>query len=166
MQNLILIGMPGCGKSTVGVVLAKALGMEFIDSDLVIQRSRNQRLSAIIDELGDDGFRALENQVNTSLQAENCVIATGGSVVYGQEAMEHLRSIGRVIYLQLSYEQVEDRLGDLHARGVTIKPGWTLRDLYNERVPLYEKYAHLTIPCDGLRIREIIAIIRKHLGDE
>ena len=166
MQNLILIGMPGCGKSTVGVVLAKALGMEFIDSDLVIQRSRNQRLSAIIDELGDEGFRALENKVNASLQAENCVIATGGSVVYGQEAMAHLRSIGQVIYLQLSYEQVEDRLGDLHARGVTIRPGWTLRDLYNERVPLYEKYAHLTIPCDGLRIREIIAIIRKHLGDE
>ena len=166
MQNLILIGMPGCGKSTVGVVLAKALGMEFIDSDLVIQRSRNQRLSAIIDELGDEGFRALENEVNASLQAENCVIATGGSVVYGQEAMAHLRSIGQVIYLQLSYEQVEDRLGDLHARGVTIQPGWTLRDLYNERMPLYEKYAHLTIPCDGLRIREIIAIIRKHLGDE
>ena len=166
MQNLILIGMPGCGKSTVGVVLAKALGMEFIDSDLVIQRSRNQRLSAIIDELGDEGFRALENEVNASLQAENCVIATGGSVVYGQEAMAHLRSIGQVIYLQLSYEQVEDRLGDLHARGVTIQPGWTLLDLYNERVPLYEKYAHLTIPCDGLRIREIIALIRKHLGDE
>lgn len=166
MQNIILIGMPGCGKSTVGVVLAKALGMEFIDSDLVIQRSAGKRLSAIIDEIGDDGFRALEDSVNASLTCENCVIATGGSVVYGEKAMRHLCSIGLVVYLQLGYEQVEDRLGDLHARGVTIRPGWTLRDLYNERVPLYEKYAHLTIPCDGLRIREIIAIIRKHLGDE
>lgn len=164
MQNLILIGMPGCGKSTVGVVLAKVLGMSFIDSDLVIQQHEGKRLSQILDEIGDDGFRALENSINASLQAENSVIATGGSVVYGAEAMAHLRSIGTVIYLQLTYERVEDRLGDLHARGVTIKPGWTLRDLYNERTPLYERYAHLTIPCDGLRIREIIALIREQLG--
>lgn len=164
MQNLILIGMPGCGKSTVGVVLAKVLGMSFIDSDLVIQQHEGKRLSQILDEIGDDGFRALENSINASLQAENSVIATGGSVVYGEDAMAHLRSIGTVIYLQLTYERVEDRLGDLHARGVTIKPGWTLRDLYNERTPLYERYAHLTIPCDGLRIREIIALIRAQLG--
>lgn len=164
MQNIILIGMPGCGKSTVGVVLAKVLGMAFMDSDLVIQQRQGKRLSEILDEIGDDGFRALENSVNASLQAEDCVIATGGSVVYGAEAMEHLRSIGTVIYLQLSYEHVEDRLGDLHARGVTIKPGWTLRDLYNERTPLYERYAHLTIPCDGLRIREIIALIREQMN--
>lgn len=164
MQNLILIGMPGCGKSTVGVVLAKVLGMSFIDSDLVIQQHEGKRLSQILDEIGDDGFRALENSINASLQAENSVIATGGSVVYGEEAMAYLRSIGTVIYLQLTYERVEDRLGDLHARGVTIKPGWTLRDLYNERTPLYERYAHLTIPCDGLRIREIIALIREQLG--
>ena len=165
-MNLVLIGMPGCGKSTVGVVLAKALGMEFIDSDLVIQRKAGKRLAEIIDELGDDGFRAFEDQVNAELACENCVVATGGSVIYGQRAMEHLQSIGQVIYLQLSYEQIEERLGDLHARGVTIKPGWTLRDLYNERCPMYERYAHLTVPCDGLRIREIIEIIRKHLGDE
>ena len=137
MQNVILIGIPGCGKSTVGVVLAKALGMDFIDADLVIQRSAGKRLSALIDELGDEGFRQLENRINAGIEAENTVIATGGSVVYGQEAMEHLHRIGQVIYLQLSCEQIEERLGDLHARGVTIKPGWTLRDLYNERVPLY-----------------------------
>lgn len=164
MQNLILIGMPGCGKSTVGVVLAKVLGMSFIDADIVIQQHEGKRLSQILDERGDEGFRALENRINASLQAENSVIATGGSVVYGAEAMEHLRSIGTVIYLQLSYEHVEDRLGDLHARGVTIKPGWTLRDLYSERTPLYERYAHLTIPCDGLRIREIIALIREQMN--
>lgn len=165
MQNIILIGMPGCGKSTVGVVLAKVLGMSFMDSDLVIQQRQGKRLSEILDEMGDDGFRALENSVNASLEAEGCVIATGGSVVYGAEAMAHLRSIGTVIYLQLTYEHVEERLGDLHARGVTIKPGWTLRDLYNERTPLYERYAHLAIPCDGLRIREIIALIREQMGN-
>ncbi|MGN0747780.1 MAG: shikimate kinase [Aristaeellaceae bacterium] len=165
MQNIVLIGMPGCGKSTVGVVLAKALGMDFIDADLVIQRSAGKRLSVLIDELGDEGFRQLENRVNAGIEAENTVIATGGSVVYGREAMEHLRSIGQVIYLQLSYEQIEERLGDLHARGVTIKPGWTLRDLYNERVPLYERYAHLTVPCDGLRLREVVGVIRRNLGD-
>ena len=165
MQNVILIGMPGCGKSTVGVVLAKALGMDFIDADLVIQRSAGKRLSALIDELGDEGFRQLENRVNAGIEAENTVIATGGSVIYGHEAMEHLRSIGQVIYLQLSYEQIEERLGDLHARGVTIKPGWTLRDLYNERVPLYERYAHLTVHCDGLRLREVVGVIHRHLGD-
>lgn len=164
MQNLILIGMPGCGKSTVGVVLAKVLGMAFIDADIVIQQHEGKRLSQILDERGDEGFRALENRINASLQAEKSVIATGGSVVYGAEAMAHLRNIGTVIYLQLSYEHVEVRLGDLHARGVTIKPGWTLRDLYNERTPLYERYAHLTIPCDGLRIREIIALIREQMN--
>ena len=153
MNNLVLIGMPGCGKSTVGVVLAKALQMDFVDSDIVIQRKLNRRLSEIIEREGDDGFRAIENRVNAELEAENSVIATGGSVIYGPEAMAHLGRIGTVIYLQLSYEEIEDRLGDLHARGVTLRPGQTLRELYAERVPLYEKYAALTIPCDGLRLR-------------
>ena len=164
MQNVILIGMPGCGKSTVGVVLAKALGMDFIDSDLLIQRREGKRLARIIEEMGDDGFRAVENEVNASIDVQGCVIATGGSVIYGQEAMAHLRSIGTVVYLQLSYAQVEERLGDLHARGVTVKPGQTLRDLYNERCPMYERHAHVTIPCDGLRLREVVAQIRQTLG--
>ena len=165
MENIILIGMPGCGKSTVGVVLAKALGMDFIDSDLLIQHREGKRLAQIIEEAGDDGFRAIENEVNAAIDAQGCVIATGGSVIYGREAMAHLRAIGKVVYLQLSYEQIEERLGDLHARGVTIKPGWTLRDLYNERVPLYERYAHLTVHCDGLRLREVVGVIHRHLGD-
>ena len=164
MENIILIGMPGCGKSTVGVVLAKALGMDFIDSDLLIQRREGKRLARIIEEMGDDGFRAVENKVNASIDVQGCVIATGGSVIYGQEAMAHLRSIGTVVYLQLSYAQVEERLGDLHARGVTVKPGQTLRDLYNERCPMYERHAHVTIPCDGLRLREVVAQIRQTLG--
>ena len=164
MENIILIGIPGCGKSTVGVVLAKALGMDFIDSDLLIQRREGKRLARIIEEMGDDGFRAVENEVNASIDVQGCVIATGGSVIYGQEAMAHLRSIGTVVYLQLSYAQVEERLGDLHARGVTVKPGQTLRDLYNERCPMYERHAHVTIPCDGLRLREVVAQIRQTLG--
>lgn len=163
MNNLILIGMPGCGKSTVGVVLAKALGMDFIDSDLVIQKKTGKRLSQIIDESGDAAFRAIENRINAELDAENSIIATGGSVVYGEDAMRHLKEIGTVIYLKLSCEAIEDRLGDLHARGVTIQPGWTLRDLYNERVPMYERWADVTVNCEALRLREVVAYIRERV---
>ena len=119
MNNIILIGMPGCGKSTVGVVLAKALGMDFIDSDLVIQKEMGAKLSQLIDQHGDAGFREIENRINAAMEAENSIIATGGSVVYGEDAMRHLKDIGTVVYLKLSYEAIEDRLGDLHARGVT-----------------------------------------------
>lgn len=163
MHNLILIGMPGCGKSTVGVVLAKALGMDFIDSDLVIQKVEGKRLSEIIDERGDAGFREVENRVNAGLTAENSIIATGGSVVYGEEAMRHLKNIGTVVYLRLSCEAIEERLGDLHARGVSIQPGWTLRDLYNERCPLYEKWADVTVDCEKLMLREVVHTIRHQL---
>ncbi|MBR2719681.1 MAG: shikimate kinase [Clostridia bacterium] len=163
-MNIILIGMPGCGKSTVGVVLAKALGMDFVDTDLIIQRSRNMRLHQIIEQLGDEGFRVLENEVLSSIDTDNHVIATGGSAIYGTEAMEHLRAIGTVVYIRLEYEQIEERLGDLHARGVSMKPGQTLRDLYDERTPLYEKWADVTIPCDGLRLREVVAEIRAKLN--
>ena len=165
MKNIVLIGMPGAGKSTVGVVLAKAMHMRFLDTDLSVQERMGECLQDTINREGKEGFLKIENEVLSTIHVENTVIATGGSVVYGQEAMEHLRRIGQVIYLQLSYEQIEERLGDLHARGVTIKPGWTLRDLYNERVPLYERYAHLTVPCDGLRLREVVGVIRRHLGD-
>ncbi|MBR6668308.1 MAG: shikimate kinase [Clostridia bacterium] len=164
MHNIILIGMPGCGKSTVGVVLAKALGMDFIDSDLVIQKEMGAKLSQLIDQHGDAGFREIENRINAALNAENSIIATGGSVVYGEDAMRHLKGIGTVVYLKLSYEAIEDRLGDLHARGVTIQPGWTLRDLYNERVPLYEKWADVTVDCEQLRLREVVAYISRHIG--
>ncbi len=163
-MNIVLIGMPGCGKSTVGVVLAKALGMDFVDSDLLIQRSQGMRLHQIIEQVGDEGFRQIENQVNAGIRVDNCVIATGGSVVYGQEAMEHLRSIGTVVYLQLEYEQVQERLGDLHARGVTMKPGQTLRDLYDERTPLYQHWAHQTIICDGLQLRQVVGKILSQLN--
>lgn len=163
-DNLILIGMPGCGKSTVGVVLAKALNKDFIDSDIVIQKVHGKKLSHILEEVGDDGFRQVENDVNASLNPHNSIIATGGSVIYGQQAMEHLSQIGTIIYLHLSYPAIEERLGDLHARGVSIKPGQTLLDLYNERIPQYEKWAHVTVHCDGLRLREVVAQLREQIG--
>ena len=162
-MNLILIGMPGCGKSTVGVVLAKALGMDFIDSDLVIQKKTGVKLSQLIDEHGDAGFREIENRINAELEADNCIIATGGSVIYGEDAMCHLKQIGTIIYLKLSCDAIEDRLGDLHARGVTIRPGWTLQDLYNERVPMYEKWADITVDCEQLRLREVVGYIRERV---
>ncbi|MDO5145206.1 MAG: shikimate kinase [bacterium] len=162
-DNIVLIGMPGCGKSTVGVVLAKTLNMEFVDSDIVIQRSRNKRLSQLMDELGTEGFRQLENDINAGLDVHHCVIATGGSVIYGQGAMEHLRQIGTVVYLRLPYPAIEERLGDLHARGVTMKPGQTLLDLYNERCPEYERWADVTLQCEGLRLREVVAKLRAEL---
>ena len=162
-MNLILIGMPGCGKSTVGVVLAKALAMDFVDSDLVIQKEMGMKLSQLIDLHGDDGFRAIENRINAELNVDNSVIATGGSVVYGEDAMRHLKEIGTVIYLKLSCNTIADRLGDLHARGVTIKPGWTRQDLYNERVPLYEKWADITVDCEHMMLREVVEYIRARI---
>lgn len=156
MKNIILIGMPGAGKSTVGVVLAKRLGYTFVDSDLVIQERHGKLLHELISAHGIEGFWKIENDVNASLQYEKAVIATGGSAIYGAEAMEHLRSIGTVVYLQLPFEEIEERLGDLNARGVTLQPGQTLRDLYAERVPLYEKYAHRTIDCSGKTLRDVV----------
>lgn len=158
-DNIVLIGMPGAGKSTVGVVLAKRLGYSFVDSDLVIQERYGKLLQELIEENGVEGFWKLENAVNASFVLQKSVIATGGSAVYGAEAMKHLREIGTVVYLKLPFEEMEARLGDLDARGVTLQPGQTLRDLYAERIPLYEKYAHVVINCEGKLLREIVAEI-------
>ena len=155
-DNVVLIGMPGAGKSTVGVVLAKKLGYQFIDSDLVIQEKYGKLLHDLIEENGVEGFWKIENDVNASLDTRRSVIATGGRVVYGRGAMDHLREIGRVIYLKLPFEEVAERLGDLSARGVTLMPGQTLADLFAERTPLYEKYAHITIDCSGKSLRELV----------
>lgn len=140
-ENIVLIGMPGSGKSTVGVILAKVLGYTFVDSDLLIQKEENRLLKDIIAKEGQEGFLKIENRVNKSIDTEKSVIATGGSVVYCQEAMEHLKKIGTVLYLQLDYHILNRRLSNLIGRGVVLKEGQTLKDLYEERVPLYEKYA-------------------------
>ncbi|MCD8073770.1 MAG: shikimate kinase [Lachnospiraceae bacterium] len=160
MNNLTLIGMPGAGKSTVGIVLAKVLGYDFIDSDLLIQKEEGQLLWQIIERCGLDGFRAIEDRVNAQITVDQTVIATGGSVIYCTQAMEHLRSIGTIVYLKISCEELAGRLGDLSQRGVTIKPGQTLDDLYTERVPLYEKYADITVDITGLSVTEAIEKIQ------
>ena len=137
MNNITLIGMPGAGKSSIGVVLAKVLGYQFIDSDLIIQKEEKRTLSEIIEQDGSEGFKAVENRVNASIQVENTVIATGGSVVYCDEAI--------VVYLKISLKLLSKRLGDLKGRGVLLKEGQTLESLYEERVSLYEKYADIIV---------------------
>ena len=161
-MNITLIGMPGSGKSTVGFALARATHTRFADVDKVIIEVEGKPLSQIIDEVGDDGFRQVENRVNASLKLRNSVIAPGGSVIYGEEAMAHLREISTVVYLKVSCEELQRRLGDLHARGVTIRPGQTFQDLYDERCPLYEKYAHVTIDTEGKQLSDVVqAIVNK-----
>ncbi len=156
MNNIVLIGMPGAGKSTVGVVLAKKLGYAFLDSDLVIQSREKKLLHEIISEKGVESFWAVEESVNESIETDRTVIATGGSAVYGRKAMEHLKRIGTVVYLKLSCAAVLERLGDLNERGVTMRDGQTFEELYDERIVLYEKYADITVDCEGLSIREIV----------
>lgn len=160
MNNIILIGMPGCGKSTVGVVLAKVLGYHFIDADLLIQERENRLLSEIIEEEGPEGFNQIENEVNSTIKADKAIIATGGSVVYGKEAMAHLSKIGTIIYLRLPLGELENRLGDLVERGISMKEGQTLKDLFEERTPLYERFADLIVDSEGLSIRETVMLIR------
>ncbi|MBE5960412.1 MAG: shikimate kinase [Lachnospiraceae bacterium] len=162
-DNVVLIGMPGSGKSTIGVVLAKVLGYRFIDSDLVIQESEKRLLKDIIEEDGLEEFIRIEERVNASLEAENSVIATGGSVIYGPDAMRHLRNIGTVIYLKLSYDSVKERLGDLAERGVVLRPDQDLYALYEERCPLYEKYAHITVNCEDMTIEQSVKQIVNQL---
>lgn len=162
-KNIVLIGMPGAGKSTVGVVLAKVLGFEFLDSDLLIQKQEERLLSEIIEQEGREGFLEVENRVNASIQAENSVIATGGSAVYCKEAMEHLKEIGTIVYLKLDYTLLKKRLGNLKGRGVVLKNGQTLKDLYEERVPLYEKYAEIVVDEEERSIQENVQEILKAL---
>ena len=160
---VVLIGMAGAGKSTVGMALAQTLGWAFMDSDYLMEALYADRLQSVTDALSKEAFLNLEAVVLGSIRVQRTVIATGGSVVYGAEAMAHLKSIGTVVYLRLTCENITERLGDLHARGVTIKPGWTLRDLYNERCPLYEQYADIVQDCDGLRLRDVVAELQKKL---
>jgi len=161
MKNIILIGMPGAGKSTVGVVLAKVLGYKFLDSDLVIQEKEGKLLSQLIEENGDAGFIEIENDVNKSIEVEHAVIATGGSAVYGTEAMEHFKNIGTVIYLEVPFEEIKNRVGSLKDRGVVSNGKENIEDIYADRVALYEKYADVIIKEWDIPIRETV---KKILG--
>ena len=166
MNNRTLIGMPGAGKSTIGVVLAKVLGYQFLDSDLLIQKQEKRRLSEIIEEEGYIGFQEVENRVNASIEADKTVIATGGSVVYCEEAMEHLKSIGTVVYLKLSLNALSKRLGNLKGRGVLLREGQTLTDLYDERTPLYERYADIVIDEEGKDLEASLELLLETLKDK
>ena len=153
-ENIILIGMPGAGKSTLGVVLAKILGYEFIDADLLIQGKLDKTLQKIIDACGPDGFIEVENEVLCTLSTSHAIIATGGSAVYSDEAMKHLAEIGTIVYLKITYDQLVSRLSDLQERGVVLKGGigMSLKELYDERLPLYEQYAEVTVDVNDLSI--------------
>ncbi len=159
-NNVVFIGMPGVGKSTIGVVIAKRLGYHFIDSDILIQEQENRLLKEIIAEEGLEGFIEVEGRVNANIETERAVIATGGSVVYHEGAMKHLKEIGLVVYLKVSYKELENRLGDLRERGVALKEGQTLLDLYRERTALYEKYADVVVEEDGKNIDETIDAVK------
>ena len=154
--NIVLIGMPGVGKSTIGVILAKVLGYSFLDADLLIQEQEGKLLREIIEEKGTDGFIEVENRVNASIRADRAIIATGGSVVYGKEAMEHLKEIGRVVYLKVSYSILEKRLADIKGRGVVLKEGQTLETLFEERSKLYEQYADIEVSEEGLDVEQTV----------
>lgn len=162
-DNITLIGMPGAGKSTIGIVLAKVLGYDFIDSDLLIQKEEGKLLWEIMRDCGNDGFNKIEEKVNSQIQTSHSVIATGGSVIYGPKAMEHLRDISTVVYLKVSCSVLERRLGDLTKRGVVFKPGQTLLDLYKERIPLYEKYAHITVNVGHKTVQHAVSAIEDAL---
>ena len=162
-DNIILIGMPGVGKSTIGVILAKVLGYQFVDADLLIQQQEGKLLKDIISEVGTEGFIQVENRVNASIQTRRTIIATGGSVVYGKEAMEHLKSIGIVVYLKVPFTILEKRLADIKGRGVVLKEGQSLWDLYHERTPLYEMYSDVEISEEDLSIEETVEKLVENL---
>ncbi|MEY8337619.1 shikimate kinase [Lachnospiraceae bacterium 62-35] len=164
-DNIILIGMPASGKSTIGVLLAKRLGYSFVDTDLIIQKKEKKLLRDLIQEHGIEGFWKIEEKHNAELEAEHSVIAPGGSVIYGPKAMKHLKEIGVVVYLKLDCEEVEKRIDDAERRGVTLKEGWTIWDLYEERVPYYEKYADITIEEKNMKPGQVADRICRLLKD-
>ena len=159
-MNVILIGMPGCGKSTIGVLLAKTLLCDFVDTDLVIQNKYRKSLCDIISEYGLTGFKKIENEVLSKIECVNSVVATGGSAVYGKEAMQHMKKDAVTVYLKLPVDEIKKRINNITTRGIAMEEGTTLEELYTERAPLYELYADLTLDCSGLTAEECVTKIR------
>ena len=157
MKNVVLIGMPGCGKSTCGVLAAKALCKDFVDTDLVIQQKEKMPLQAIIDQKGNEYFAAAEEAAICSLAVENAVIATGGSAVYSERGMAHLKKNAVVIYLSISFETMVKRISDMNSRGILLREGESLDAMYAERTPLYEKYADHVVVCDDKEIEDTLS---------
>lgn len=161
MANIILIGMPGCGKSTVGVILAKTLGIGFVDTDLIIQQRENRLLQNIIDTDGIDFFLNCEAEAVKSLDCENSVVATGGSVVYREDAVQHLKSNGKIIFLDVPLDEIKRRLNNINTRGIAAKKNKSIEDIYNERIALYNKYADVIIKTDGESVEKTVEKICK-----
>lgn len=164
-MNVVLIGMSGAGKSTLGVLLAKAAGMEFIDTDIIIQKLKGKLLQDIINEEGLDSFLEIEEKVVVGLQITNCVISTGGSVVYLDKAMKYLKKDGNVIYLHVPYEEIEKRVKDIESRGIVIRKGYSLKDTYYERMPLYNSYSDIIFDCSNKSIEQCISGLLKIIKD-
>ncbi len=154
MKNIILVGMPGSGKSTLGILLAKEIHYGYIDIDSVMVASTGKLLPTLIEQLGNDGFLEMEARINGSIQVQQCVISTGGSAIYRGDAIEKMKQNGIVVYLKIPYDEVVRRLGDLKRRGVVLKDGFSLKDLYEERSPLYEKHADVIVELDGASVEE------------
>ena len=165
MKNIILIGMPGAGKSTIGVLLAKSLLMDFVDTDLLIQKKYTTSLCDIINSKGIEEFLKIENDVISSWSFLNCIIATGGSAVYGAEAMEKLKKDGTAVYLRLLPDEIEKRINNIHTRGIAMKEGTSIAELYCERAPLYEKYADIIIDCAGLTPEQCVDAIAEKIKE-
>ena len=164
MSNITLIGMPGSGKSTVGVLLAKALGRGFLDTDLVIQQQENALLQDILDRRGVSYFLDAEERAVRALDCGRCVIAPGGSAVCREGAARHLKALGTVVYLELSLPEVERRIHNLATRGIALSPGQTIADVYAYRTPLYERCAHLTVPAGGQSLSETVEAVKTALA--
>lgn len=163
MENIILIGMPGSGKSTVGVLLAKALGFDFIDTDLALQQREGTLLQNIINERGTDVFLDLEQAAICSVQCKNAIVSPGGSCVCREQSMAHLKKLGRIVYLRLPLEEVETRLNNISTRGIAMEPGQTMKDLYDYRTPLYEQWADVTVDCAGQSLEETVSAVLRNL---
>ena len=159
MKNIVLIGMPGAGKSTIGVILAKSLLFDFCDTDLSIQKETGESLCDTISKIGIDEFIRLEENVICKQELVNSVVATGGSAVYGEGAMKRLKENGVIVYLKVSPEELQGRIKNIHTRGIAMKEGTTIKALYEERAPLYERYADITIECDGRTAEESVDLI-------
>ena len=159
MKNIVLIGMPGAGKSTIGVILAKSLLFDFCDTDLSIQKETGESLCDTISRIGIDEFIALEENVICKQDFSDSVVATGGSAVYGERAMKKLKENGTIVYLKVSPDELQSRIKNIHTRGIAMKSGTTIAELYNERAPLYEKYADITVECDGKTAEECVDLI-------
>jgi shikimate kinase len=155
-MNIVLIGMSGAGKSTIGVLLAKALGMDYVDTDIVIQQQEGRLLQEIIDNDGIEKFMEVEEKTVSELQLKNCIISTGGSVIYSEKAMNVLKQEGQIIYLHVPFEEIKRRLINIKTRGIVIKKGNSLKDVYEERAPLYTKYSDKTLDCSNKDIEHCV----------